>query len=144
MTREQVWSCPLCGTEMFPGKSALLRSWHCPGCGVDWVPGEALAAFVSTAKAFEEIRAAAGAGQSSTRVLHCPRCRTRSLRIVEAAGVLVDVCPECVGVVLDPGELRRFKSIGLGRPGRACDDPDVLSRVVSGTEALAHALTQLW
>src|SRR5688572_32767786 len=108
MAKDLVWACPQCGTEMFPGKSALLHNWHCPACGFDWVSGESLAAFVPTVKAFGELRAAAAAGESSARSLTCPTCRTQSLRLVKAAGVLVDVCPKCVGVALDPGELRTF------------------------------------
>jgi Zn-finger nucleic acid-binding protein len=136
MAKDLVWTCPQCGTEMFPGKSVLLHSWHCPGCGFDWVPGESLAAFLPTVGAFEKLRSAAGAGEASTRYLQCPTCSTASFRLVKAAGVVVDVCPKCVGVALDPGELRTFKSIRHTPATRAMDGLDV----VSGVDTLAGIL----
>ena len=139
MAKDLVWACPQCGTEMLPGKSALLRNWHCPGCGFDWVSGEALAAFLPTVRAFEGLCAAAASGEASTRSLQCPSCRTGSLRLVKAAGAVVDVCPKCVGVALDPGELRTFKSIGVTRAKRATDALDI----VSGADTLAQILTSL-
>jgi Zn-finger nucleic acid-binding protein len=137
MEKDLVWACPQCGTEMLPGKSVLLHNRHCPGCGFDWVSGEALAAFLPTVGAFEKLRRAAASGEAPTRSLECPTCRTGSFRLVKAAGVVVDVCPKCVGVALDPGELRTFKSIRHTPATRAMDVMDV----VSGVDALASILT---
>ena len=122
---------------MISGKSALLHSWHCPGCGFDWVSGEALAAFLPTVSAFEKLRTAAGSGEAPTRSLQCPTCRAESFRLIKAAGVLVDVCPKCVGVALDPGELRKFKSIRHTPATRAMSALDA----VSALDALASILT---
>jgi hypothetical protein len=124
---------------MSRGASVLLHSWHCPACNFDWVSGEALAAFMPTVKGFEALRAAAASGASSTRSLQCPTCRTKSLHVVKAAGAEVDVCPKCVGVALDPGELLTFKSIGRGSTKRVLDAVDV----VSGVDALLQLLTSL-
>jgi Zn-finger nucleic acid-binding protein len=116
----------------------LLSSWHCPACGFDWVSGEALAAFMPTVKGFADLRARAASGEPPARSLQCPTCRTRSLRVVKAAGVFVDVCPKCVGVALDPGELRTFKSIGSNTATRVNDaldwmsHADTLASILSG------------
>jgi Zn-finger nucleic acid-binding protein len=134
MQKDLVWACPRCRTDMIPGKSGLLSNWHCPGCGVDWVPGEALAAFLPTVRAFEKLRAAAVSGPSPTRSLLCPVCRAESLRLVKAGGAEIDVCKKCVGVALDPGELRALKSMGHGSAEKAVD-------VVSGVDTLANILT---
>lgn len=139
MARDLVWSCPQCAKDMSHGTSTLLHNWHCPACGFDWISGEALAAFMPTVKGFEALRAAAAAGELPMRGLQCPTCRTGSLRVVKAAGVVVDVCPKCVGVALDPGELRAFKSIRYGPAKRALDVVDV----VSGIDALLQLLTSL-
>jgi Transcription factor zinc-finger len=119
---------------MIPGKPARLRNWQCPECSLDWVPGEALATFLPTVKAFEKLRAAAGSGQTSTRSLLCPVCRDEPLHIVKAAGAEIDVCPRCVGIACDPGELSVLKSMGRGTAERVVD-------TVSGIDALAQILT---
>ena len=124
---------------MISGKSGLLLNWHCPACGFDWISGEALAAFVPTVRAFEDLRAAAASGETPTRSLPCPSCRIQSLRLVKAAGVTVDVCPKCVGVALDPGELRTFKSIGSSTGKRVSNVFDI----ASGAETLAQILKSL-
>jgi Zn-finger nucleic acid-binding protein len=137
MEKDLVWACPKCDTQMLPGKSALLHNWHCPGCGLDWVSGEALAAFLPTVKAFAELRAAAASGEASPRSLSCPTCRAASFRLVKAGGAVVDICPKCTGVALDPGELRAFKSIRHTPATRAMCALDI----VSGVDALARILT---
>ena len=139
MAKDLVWACPQCCTEMLPGKHALLQNPHCPGCGFDWVSGEALAAFLPTVEAFEKLRSAAGSGEAGTRSLRCPVCRTGSFRLVKAAGVVVDVCPKCGGVALDPGELRTFKSIRHTPATRVVDAIDV----VSGMDTIASILDSL-
>jgi Zn-finger nucleic acid-binding protein len=133
MQKDLVWACPNCRTDMIPGKSALLSNWHCPACGIDWVPGEALAAFLPTVRAFEKLRTAAVSGQSSTRSLLCPVCRAESLRLVEAGGAEIDVCQKCVGVALDPGELRAIKSMRHDTAEKILDG-------VSGIDTLAAIL----
>jgi len=139
MAKDLVWACPQCGTEMIPGKSALLLNMHCPGCGFDWVSGEALAAFLPTVGAFEKLRTAAASGEAATRSLQCPTCGTGSFRLVKAARVVVDVCPKCGGVALDPGELRKFKSIRHTPTTRVMDAVDI----VSGLDALGGILSSL-
>ena len=139
MESDLVWACPQCGTEMLPGKSVLLQNRHCPACGFDWVSGEALAAFLPTVQAFEKLRRAAASSEAPTRSLKCPICRNGSFRLVKAAGVIVDVCPKCGGVALDPGELRAFKSIRHTPATRAMDVIDV----VSGVDAVASILSSL-
>ena len=119
---------------MIPGKSVMLGSWHCPGCGFDWVSGDALAAFLPTVRAFENLRAKAASGQPSLRSLRCPLCSAESLREVKVAGVHIDVCPKCVSVALDPGEMRALKSLVHSKAQRAVD-------VLSGVDALTQILT---
>ena len=125
---------------MLPGVSAMVGNRHCPACGFDWLSGESLKALLPTVKAFEDLRAAAVASSdSSRRSLQCPTCHTGSLRIVKAAGVLVDVCPRCVGVALDPGELRSFKSIAVGSNKCSIDGSDI----ITGVDVLIQILTML-
>ncbi len=119
---------------MIHGRSVILSNWHCPGCGFDWVSGEALAAFLPTVRAFEKLRASATSASASTRSLHCPSCLSESYRLVKAGDAEIDVCPKCVGVALDPGEMRALKSLGYGKAERTVD-------VVSGVDALAQILT---
>jgi hypothetical protein len=115
----------------------LLENRRTTRDGIDWVPGEALAAFLPTVKAFEKLRAAAESGHPSARSLKCPRGHGDSLRLVEAGGAELDVCRECVGVALDPGEPRAVKSLGYGNARRVVDVQDV----VDGAEGLVQILT---
>jgi Zn-finger nucleic acid-binding protein len=136
MPKEAVWPCPKCQTNMSPGTSVLLHDWHCTACGVDWVSGEAVAAFLPTVKAFEKLRAAAASGELPTRMLQCPTCRTRPMRLVRVDGVVIDVCRKCVGVALDPGELSAFKAHGQ-RAQRSVEAIDV----ITGLDALVQILS---
>lgn len=134
MGKDLVWACPHCRADMVALDSAPLRSWNCAACGFGWVSGEALAAFLPTVKAFEKLRASAVAGLPSARSLSCPLCRAETLHIVRAAGTELDVCAKCVGVALDPGELRAVKSMRHTAAERTVD-------AVSSIDALAQILT---
>jgi Zn-finger nucleic acid-binding protein len=136
METDLVWACPSCRAAMIPKKSVVLDSWHCTACHFDWVSGEALATFLPTVTAFEKLRSRAVAAQASMRSLNCPICRAHSLRLIRAAGVEIDVCPRCVSIALDPGELRTFKTLGAGAAKRTLDVFDV----VTGAEAIVQML----
>jgi Zn-finger nucleic acid-binding protein len=49
---------------------------------------------------------------------------------------MIDICPKCVGVALDPGELRKFKAIRHTPATRAMDVFDT----ASGLEMLGDIL----
>ena len=136
MAHDAAWPCPKCQTNMSPGPSVLLRNWHCPACAFDWVSGEALAAFLPTVKAFEKLRAAAASGELPTRMLQCPTCRTRPMRLVRVGGIVIDVCRKCSGVALDPGELNAFKAHGQ-RPRYTLEAVDV----ITGLDAILQLLS---
>jgi Zn-finger nucleic acid-binding protein len=53
------------------------------------------------------------------QVLQCPRCDV-PIREREKGDVIIDVCPQCRGVWLDPGELERLGE----REARYYDDDD--------------------
>jgi hypothetical protein len=119
---------------MVPVSSAPLRNWKCAACGFGWVTGQALADFLPTVRAFEKLRAAAVAGQPSTRSLSCPLCRAATLHLVQAAGAELDVCMKCAGIALDPGELPALSSMRYSKAERVVD-------AIGGLEALVQILT---
>jgi Zn-finger nucleic acid-binding protein len=137
MESDVTWACPRCRTRMVAGTTKILSSWHCPTCEFDFVTGEALAAYLPTVSGFQKLMATAAGAPPSVRPLHCPQCRADSFRVLRAGGAEVDICPKCVGVALDPGELRTFKSIGNDGTKRAVAAVDV----IYGLEGLAQLLS---
>ena len=137
MEKDVTWKCPRCRAAMVAGTTKVLSSWHCPTCDFDFVTGEALAAFLPTVSAFHKFRATAAGAPASIRPLQCPQCRADSFRVLRAGGAEIDVCPKCVGVALDPGELRTFKSIGIDGTRRAMVAVDA----IYGLEGLAQLLS---
>jgi len=137
MDGDVTWKCPRCRTGMIAGSTKILSSWHCPTCEFDFVTGEALAAYLPTVSGFEKLRAHAAGAPSSPRPLHCPQCHVDSFRVLRVDSAEVDICPKCVGVALDPGELRTFKSIGNDGTKRAVAAVDV----IYGLEGLAQLLS---
>jgi len=49
--------------------------------------------------------AEADAAERRTHLMRCPRCGGR-LAHVEMHGVVIDKCPDCLGIFLDDGELQ--------------------------------------
>ena len=52
-------------------------------------------------------------------LVQCPRCNV-AMREREKGNVVIDICPQCRGVWLDPGELERLSE----RESRYYDDDD--------------------
>jgi Zn-finger nucleic acid-binding protein len=52
-------------------------------------------------------------------LVQCPRCNV-AMREREKGDVVIDICPQCRGVWLDPGELERLSE----RESRYYDDDD--------------------
>ena len=52
-------------------------------------------------------------------ILQCPKCRV-PMREREQGNVIIDICPQCRGVWLDPGELEKLSV----RESRYYDDDD--------------------
>jgi Zn-finger nucleic acid-binding protein len=134
-------ACPFCFSTMRSTFTGGLHRERCGRCGSMWFEGEALASVMGSVPMETLARRAKGkpgeckgchralAGeQKCARCKRdaptCPHCHTAPLSIAELAGVKVDMCGECHGVALDPGELdmllRGADLDGDGRP----DDED--------------------
>lgn len=50
---------------------------------------------------------------AQTMVMHCPKCDS-VLGTRERHGVVIEECPGCQGVFLDPGELEQLINAGSG------------------------------
>lgn len=98
---------------------------ECTACGAVWIEGETLANVMGGSVADELLRRAKnqpgvckGCDTQLQYVPSCPgcgrnaptcsRCGTAPLPVLEALGILVDVCPKCSGVGLDAGELQQL------------------------------------
>ena len=134
-TDPATWACPLCRAGMRSSDSGgPLRNWVCGACGMGWVPGDSIAAYLPGVQAFATFRRKAIAGEPSTRPLCCPSCRAESFHVMKAGRAELDVCVKCVGVALDPGELKAVQSLRNSPTGAVVD-------TVYGIDAIAHFLS---
>lgn len=68
--------------------------------------------------------------------MHCPICKTH-LRIIEAAGLELDQCPDCHGIWFDQNELRPFIDFALRYRDDIADahyDPKKLHNAAPGVD----------
>ncbi len=119
-------ACPFCQTTMRSTFLGGLPREECGGCGSVWFEGEALAKVMGGSISDALIRRAKGhpgickgchaklqyvpsCPDCGTQSPTCPRCGHAPLPVVEALGVAVEVCSDCAGVALDPGELQQLQ-----------------------------------
>ena len=57
--------------------------------------------------------------EDDVEIVQCPRCQV-TMREREQGNVIIDICPQCRGVWLDPGELEKLSI----RESRYYDDDD--------------------
>lgn len=125
-------SCPQCGAAMNEvgapasvGYSIILD--QCPRCGGIWCDRWELYPLTAAAAAqLDPVNQAALAQPTAPRSepLECPRCRARMRRFLDPSlpqGARIERCPNCDGMWLKRGELRRFKH--RDAPGSATRRP---------------------
>ena len=118
-------ACPFCQERMRATFVHGLPREECTACGAVWVEGESLVklmggsvsdALLRRAKdepgvckgCDAQLRYVPGCPECGLTAPTCPRCGTAPLPVIEALGILVDVCPQCSGVGLDAGELHQL------------------------------------
>lgn len=99
---------------------------ECGHCGSVWFEGEALAKVMGGSVSDALVRRAKGhpgmckgchtkvqyvpeCPSCGTPAPSCPRCGRAPLPVVQVLGVTVEVCSDCAGVALDPGELQQLQ-----------------------------------
>lgn len=146
-------ACPFCQTTMRPTFLGGLPREECRGCGSVWFEGEALAKVMGGSVSDALIRRAKGlpggckgcgaklkyvpsCPDCGTQAPTCPRCNHAPLPVVEALGVAVEVCSDCAGVALDPGELQQLQRAADAHRNEPLDlRPKVRLKVVPGCTA---------
>jgi Zn-finger nucleic acid-binding protein len=106
---------------------------QCPGCGGIWCDRWEL--YPLTAAAAQQLdsvdpAALAKPAASPRAPLTCPRCRARLAPFHDPAlpaDARIERCPNCEGIWLNRGELRRLKSRGAtaASPYRAANDAEI-------------------
>ncbi|MBZ4421429.1 zf-TFIIB domain-containing protein [Myxococcus sp. RHST-1-4] len=119
-------ACPFCRMTMRSTFIGGLSREECGGCGSVWFEGEALVKVMGGSVSDALLRRAKGqpgickgchaklqyvpsCPDCGAHAPTCPRCGHGPLPVVEALGVAVEVCSDCAGVALDPGELRQLQ-----------------------------------
>ncbi|MFY2557914.1 zf-TFIIB domain-containing protein [Corallococcus terminator] len=119
-------ACPFCHKTMRPTFLGGLPREECGHCGSVWFEGEALTKVMGGSVSDALVRRAKGhAGMCKgcqaklqyvpecrscgTPAPSCPRCGHAPLPVVQVLGVTVEVCSDCAGVALDPGELQQLQ-----------------------------------
>jgi Zn-finger nucleic acid-binding protein len=115
--------CPNDGTfmEKIPvGKASKLEVEHCARCGCMWFDPYELAQAIESRAAVNEIDygVAKKYDQDVLNPLpkHCPRDQTPLVSIPDPRQphVVIDVCRDCGGVLLDAGELKDLSEFTVG------------------------------
>jgi Zn-finger nucleic acid-binding protein len=119
-------ACPFCQTAMRSTFLGGLPREECGGCGAVWFEGESLSKVMGGSVSDALVRRAKGhpgickgckaklqyvpsCPDCGAQAPTCPRCGHAPLPVVEALGVAVEVCSDCAGVALDPGELQQLQ-----------------------------------
>jgi predicted Zn finger-like uncharacterized protein len=123
-------TCPQCASPMNEVKAEAITGYlivldQCPRCGGIWCDRWEL--YPVTAAAAERLDGVDQAAlwqltAEADAQLECPRCRARMYRFHDPAippDARIERCPNCDGMWLNRGELRRFKERGAQLPGSA-------------------------
>lgn len=119
-------ACPFCQTNMRATFLGGLPREECDACGAVWFEGESLAKVMGGSVSDSLMRRAKGhpgvckgcevkleyvpsCPDCGAQAPTCPSCGRAPLPVVEALGVAMDVCSDCAGVALDPGELQQLQ-----------------------------------
>jgi Zn-finger nucleic acid-binding protein len=143
-------ACPFCQTTMRSTFMGGLPREECRACGSVWFEGEALAKVMGGSVSDALIRRAKGLPGSckgchakleyvpncpdcGAQAPTCPRCGHAPLPVLKALGVAVEVCSDCAGVALDPGELQQLEEAAQSHRNEPLDlRPKVKLGVVPG------------
>lgn len=120
-------TCPQCAAAMNEVKAEAVTGYmivldQCPRCGGIWCDRWELYPITSGAAARLDAVDHAALHQPTEAAgeqLKCPRCRARMFRFRDPllpADARIERCPNCDGMWLNRGELRRFKDRGPEMP----------------------------
>lgn len=100
--------CPVCFVKMEQEQVRGVTVDVCPNCTGTWLDRGELRRVLGDRKLADYLTKAIGTRSESRMV--CPRCGGL-MDHKHAEGLVVDVCVECHGVWLDPGELEGLETL---------------------------------
>ena len=105
--------CPKCRQDSLAdfGMMEGVEIDFCSGCKGIWFDAGELAFYVEAGDDVPDMASALASGRASG--CQCPRCSAAMVetRYMPTEPLLIDVCPSCRGVFLDPGELPQVETL---------------------------------
>ncbi len=98
------WNCAGCSRPLQRVGKDTVVSWKCDHCQLSWVTRASLVCVIGAenlSKFTDQLKTA----PATTRALTCPECETASFRVLPVGFTEIDICTNCHGVILDPGEV---------------------------------------
>ena len=110
-------NCPKCQSSMAPVKVGIVEVDRCAGCGGMWFDSleEEWLKTPADAAALDVGDAAVGAKQNEIGRIDCPKCHTRTVRMVDVdqPHIWFESCKVCYGRFFDAGEFRDLATSGV-------------------------------
>ncbi|MCW4205431.1 MAG: zf-TFIIB domain-containing protein [Candidatus Thiodiazotropha lotti] len=103
--------CPRCIEKMEETTSKGIITHTCFYCNGTWINSDSLKIIlenenntllqIDLKNSFESLKV-------TNKDRHCPECKNQQLFQIIVRGVELDLCPECIGVFFDEGELKQL------------------------------------
>jgi Zn-finger nucleic acid-binding protein len=102
--------CPRCIEKMEETTSKGIITHTCFYCNGTWISGKSLKLILNNSQNTSlqnDLKSSFESLKLSNNGRHCPECNNQQLFQIDARGVELDLCPECIGVFFDEGELKQ-------------------------------------
>ena len=110
-------TCPKCQSAMAAVKVGIVEVDRCTSCGGMWFDSleEEWLKTPADAAALDTGEAAVGAKHNEQGRIDCPRCHTRTIRMVDVhqPHIWFESCKVCYGRFFDAGEFRDLANDGI-------------------------------
>ena len=98
------WSCPGCDAPLQFSEEGLDVTWTCQPCLLTWVTRESYSSSLVELTYPNQLVTRLEHSRPSERDLTCPQCRQQTFRTISVGPMEIEICSQCRGLVLDPGE----------------------------------------
>ncbi|PUB74052.1 MAG: hypothetical protein DBP03_11840 [gamma proteobacterium symbiont of Ctena orbiculata] len=103
--------CPRCIEKMEETTSKGIITHTCFYCNGTWINSESLKIILereNNTLLLNDLKSSFETLKTTNKDRNCPECKNQQLFQITVRGVELDLCPECIGVFFDEGELKKL------------------------------------
>lgn len=80
-------------------------TWACQPCQLTWITRDSYSSSYLANQTYpSQLVTRLEHSRPSDRALNCPQCRQQTFRTISVGPMEIEICSQCRGLVLDPGE----------------------------------------